>query len=98
MGKGDALRRGGEVEGVGVVAQVVQVVNDGGFVEFVGGGGCGWGGGLVEGPGFVGVDALVDFDDLRGEGFGGEVDFLVVGDFAEGAVWWILDCGYGIGR
>ena len=65
------------------------MVQDGSFVDVVGGGGrgggSGWGGG-VEGKSVFGIDALVDFNDLRSEGFRGEEDFLVVGDFAEGAV------------
>ena len=76
----------GDLEGVFVVADVVDVVEGGGEVGF----GAGGGGGV--GEGLVGGDAAVEFDDLGGEGCGREEDLLVVWDFAECALLLLLLC------
>lgn len=74
------------------------MVQRGGFIfRFARGGGPTAGGGLFDVLGREGVfffHALVDLDDHVGEGCGGEEDLLVVGDVADGAVFFSVGHGW----
>lgn len=93
MREGDRGWRNNSLDGIAFVAEVVEVVVDGGFVDgfFIRVDAAGRGGGLLlllveVGESFVVGDSLVDLEDEVGECGWGEVNFLVVGDFAEVAV------------